>query len=114
MALLNAEHFKRLTTDPTAAAERKIQRVLRKIKFNLSEQEYKIIFPTGSAPARFYGTVKLQKLKNNNTVDDLPIRPMISNIDTASYQLAKYLAKFLHLSVHLNRLLNVPAISLLI
>ena len=34
MALLNTERFKRLTTDPTAATERNIQRVLRKIKSN--------------------------------------------------------------------------------
>ena len=39
MALLNTERFKRLTTDPTAAAERKIQNVLRKIKSKFSEQE---------------------------------------------------------------------------
>ena len=32
MALLNTERFKRLTTDPTAITERKIQKVSRKIK----------------------------------------------------------------------------------
>ena len=36
MGLLNTKRFKRLTTDPTAATERKIQKVLRKI--NLSSQ----------------------------------------------------------------------------
>ena len=95
MALSNTEHFKRLTTDPTAATERKIQKVLKKIKSKFSEQEYKRSYPIGSAPARFYGTAKLHKLKNDSTVDDLPIRPIISNINTASYQLAKYLAKLL-------------------
>ena len=45
--------------------------------------------------AQFYGTAKLHKLKNDSTVDDLPIRPIISNINTGSYQLAKYLAKLL-------------------
>ena len=68
---------------------------MRKIKSKFSEQEYKRLYPTGSAPARFYGTAKLHKLKNDSTVDDLPIRPIISNINTASYQLAKYLAKLL-------------------
>ena len=95
MALLNTERFKRLTKDPTATTERKIQKVLRKIKSKFSEQEYKRLYPTGSAPTRFYGTAKLHKLKNDSTVDDLPIRPIISNINTASYQLAKYLAKLL-------------------
>ena len=82
MALLNTERFKRLTTDPTATTERKIQKVLRKIKS-------KRLYPTGSAPAQFYGTAKIHKLKNDSTVHDLPIRPITSNINTASYQLAK-------------------------
>ena len=51
MALLNTERFKWLTTDPTAATERKIQKVLRKIKSKFSEQEYRRLYPTGSAPA---------------------------------------------------------------
>ena len=37
----------------------------------------------------------MHKLKNDSTVDDLPIQPTISNINTASCQLAKYLAKLL-------------------
>ena len=53
MTLLNTERFKRLTTDPTAATERKIQNVLRKIKSKFSEQEYKRLYPTDSAPVLF-------------------------------------------------------------
>ena len=53
MALLNTERFKRLTTDPTAAIERKIQKVFRKIKYKFSEREHKRLYPTGLAPARF-------------------------------------------------------------
>ena len=53
------------------------------------------LYPTGSAPARIYGTAKLHKLKNDSTVDDLPVRPIIPNINTASYQFAKYLAQLL-------------------
>ena len=40
-----------------------IQNVLRKIKSKFSEQEYKRLYPTGSAPARFYGTAKIHNLK---------------------------------------------------
>ena len=89
MALLNIERFKRLTTYPTTAIERKIQKVFRKIKSKLSEQEYKRLYPTGSAATRFYGTAKIHKLKNDRAVDELPIRPIISKINTALYQLAK-------------------------
>ena len=68
---------------------------MRKVKSEFSEQEHKRLYPAGSAPARFYGTAKLHKLKNDSTVDDLPIQPIISNINAAPYQLAKYLAKLL-------------------
>ena len=44
MALLDTERFKRLTTDPTAATEQKIQKVLRKIKSKFSEPEYKRLY----------------------------------------------------------------------
>ena len=95
MALLNTERFKRLPKGPTAATEPKIKKVLREIKSKFSEQEYKRLYRTGLVQARFYVTAKIHKLKNDSTVDDLPIRPIISNINTASYQLAKYLANLL-------------------
>ena len=38
---------------------------------------------------------KKHKLTPTGTIDDLPIRPIMSNIGTASHQLAKYLAKLL-------------------
>ena len=49
----------------------------------------------GSYPGKFYGTAKVHKLPENGNVDQLPIRPVVSNIGTATYQLAKYLAKLL-------------------
>ena len=85
IALLNTEHFKRFTTGPTTATEWKIEKVLRKITSKFSEPEYKRLYTTGSAPAQFYGTAKIHKLKNNSTTDDIPIRPIISSINTASY-----------------------------
>ena len=45
-----------------------------------------------SSPGRFCGTAKLHKLPPNDTMEGLPIRPIASNIGTASYHLAKYLA----------------------
>ena len=59
------------------------------------------IYPTGSAPSKFYGTAKKHKIPVNGTINDLLLRPIISNIGTASYQLAKYLSKLLsRLSKH--------------
>ena len=83
------------TTYPTAATEQKIQKVLRKRKSEFSVPEYRRLYQTDSAPARFYGAAKIPMLKNDSTVDELLIQPIISNISTASWQLGKYLAKLL-------------------
>ena len=48
-----------------------------------------------TTPRKFYGTAKKYKIPVNGTINDLPLRPVISNIGTASYELAKYLAKLL-------------------
>ena len=68
------------------------------------------MYPTASFPGKIYGTSKLHKLPINGTVHNLPIWPIVSNIGTASYHLAKYLAKvLLPCRIH-NTLLGVPEI----
>ena len=54
--ILYTEQFQKLDRDPTKPIERRIQRAVRKIKSHLSNQEYIRIYPTGSAPGKFYGT----------------------------------------------------------
>ena len=61
----------------------------------MSEEDYKPIYPKSSRPDLFYGTAKLHKLKENDTVESLPLRPIISNVGTAAYKTAKYLATLL-------------------
>ena len=56
---------------------------------------YSKIYPTGSAPGKFYGTAKIYKLSPNDTINKLPLRPIVSNIGTATYHLSKYLAELL-------------------
>ena len=73
--------------------ERKVQNILRKIKSKLTINEYKQLYPSGSSPGKFYGTAKIHKLSNDNNVEIFPIRPIISNIGTATYSQAKYLSK---------------------
>ena len=53
------------------------------------------IYPTASASGKFYGTAKKYKIPVNGSINDLPLRPIISNIGTAFCQLATYLAKLL-------------------
>ena len=75
----------------------KVTKCFEKYNLKFSEQEYKRLYPTGSATTRFYGSAKIHKLKNDRVAQELPIRPIIFNINTASYQFAKYLAKLLSL-----------------
>ena len=70
-------------------------RLLRRIKTNLILQEYSRLYPTGSCPEKFYGTGKTHKILPTDNVDKLPIRPIVSNINTSTYELAKYLTKLL-------------------
>ena len=56
----------------------------------MPENVYSKLYPSGSCPGKFYGTAKIA-----SNVDDLPLRPLISNIGTVTYQTAKYLAKLL-------------------
>ena len=66
-----------------------------KIKNNFTKQECSGLYPTGSSPGKFYGIAKWHKLKKDISVNNLPLRPIISNVGTASHQLTKYLAKHL-------------------
>ena len=57
--------------------------------------EYNKVYPTGSNAGKLYGTAKFHRLPELRTVDQLPLRPIVSNIVTASYYLGKHLAKIL-------------------
>ena len=95
MLLLNAKQFKKFDNDPTNTTEGKIQRILRRIKPTLSEHEYKVLYPSGSSPRKLYGAAKIHKVLRNGNIGQLPIRPIVSNLNTATYQLAKHLSKIL-------------------
>ena len=68
MNILNTEQFRKLGRDPTKLIEAKIQRAVRKIKSHLSNQEYMRIYPTGSAPGKFFGTASKHKIPVNGTI----------------------------------------------
>ena len=50
---LNSEQFVRINEDLAKANERKVQRMHRKIKPNLTDQEYNELHSSGSAPGKF-------------------------------------------------------------
>jgi hypothetical protein len=66
------------------------------MKKRLGPVTYNSVYPTASRPGRFYGTAKLHKLDEGcDDVNQLPVRPIISNIGTATYNTSKYLAQLL-------------------
>ena len=95
ISIVTTDKFKKIDNSPTATCESKVQRTLRKMKFKFTEQEYYQLYPAGSNAGKFYDTAKVLKLKQGDTVDQLPLRPVVSNCGTASYKLAKYLTKLL-------------------
>ena len=97
---LTTTNFKKLAVDVTKTIETKVQNSLVQIKENIGESLYKEIYPSGSSPGKFYGTAKVHKIKDGENLDitnihKLPIRPIVSNIGTATYRMAKYLSKLL-------------------
>ena len=93
--ILTSDQFKVFENDPTKTLESKVQRVLRKIKHVVDEKLHNRLYPTSSKPGSFYGTAKVHKLKEREGVDKLTLRPIISNIGTATYEIARYLAELL-------------------
>ena len=91
MSLLSSNQFKHIPNEPTKS---KVQQTFRKIKSKLSE-EYKKFYRTGSCPGKFYGIAKIYKLPVNGGINELPIRRIVSNLNTATYNFAKYLSKLL-------------------
>lgn len=65
--------------------------LLDKRRYRITYQEFQWLYSTSSNAGRFYGARKVHKVPKN----DLPIRPIVSNIGAASYHLAKYLAQLL-------------------
>ena len=97
MNFTSTDQFRNLKNDPAKRTERKLQNTLKSLKNNkyLRKEDYKRIYPKSSRPGLFYGTAKLHKLKENDNVENLPLRPIVSNVRTATYETARYIATFL-------------------
>ena len=93
--MLNTNQFVKLNLDSTKTTEREVHNVLRKVRSKFSLNEYKQLYPTRSSSEKFYQTAKILKLTQGVQVKKLLIKPIVSNIDTATYRLAKHLAELL-------------------
>ena len=58
-----------------------------------NEIEYDKLYPSGFAPARIYGTPKMQKV---SSADSFPkLRPIVSSVGTFNYNLARFVCDLL-------------------
>ena len=83
--------FENLNEDPTLKREASLQRFLRKLKQKsfFSKNEYDKLYPSGSAPARIYGTPKMHKFSSSDSFPKLC--PIVSSIGTFNYNLVRFL-----------------------
>ena len=58
-----------------------------------NENEYDILYPSGSAPARIYGTPKIQKFSSTDLFPKF--RPILSSMGTFNYNLPSFLRDLL-------------------
>ena len=53
------------------------------------------MYPTGSKPGLFYTSAKVHKLQSGERLNELKMRPIVSNDGTATYETAKFLNSLL-------------------
>ena len=88
--LLHQQTYGLIPSDPTNKLKNKLITLLKKIKTEggLSEATYKRLYPTGAGSPKFYGLPKVHK-------QGTPLRPIVSSIGAATYQIAKELSRIL-------------------
>ena len=103
---LNGAEFVELNEDPTKTFQGRVQRTLLEMKRCFETKVYERIYPSSARPGLYYGLAKVHKIPNHINEEDsninrldaahrLPLRPVISNIGTATYELSRYLAGIL-------------------
>ena len=86
--LLSKPPFRKLKKDPTTRNETRINDCLKRLakadKDNEGIFQCLQVSSNGTAPAMFYGSVKLHK-------EGYPLRPIVSTVGTATYNIASYI-----------------------
>ena len=87
--------FSKFNEDPTLIREASLQRFLRKLKQKsfFNENKYDKLYPSGSAPARIYGTPKMHKFSLSDTFPELC--QTVLSIGTFNYDLSRFLCDLL-------------------
>ena len=66
--IIDTSKFEKLDESPTLKREASLQHFLRKLKQKnvFNENEYNKLYPSGSAPARIYGTPEMHKFSSSD------------------------------------------------
>ena len=69
----NTSKFEKFSEDPTLKRKASLQRFLRKLKQKtfFNEIQYGKLYPSGSAPARIYGTAEIHKFTSSDSFSKL-------------------------------------------
>ena len=88
--LLQQPNYKILQSDPTTKYKNKLISLLKSIKAEggMDDNTYKMLYPTGAGPPKYYGLPKVHK-------PGLPLKPIISNIGSVTHATAKELYRIL-------------------
>ena len=88
--LLKEDTYRVIPEDPTNKQKNKLILLLKKIKNEggISEEKYKIMYPTGAGISEFYGLPKVHKA-------GVPLRPIVSSRGSVTYNTSKELARIL-------------------
>ena len=88
--LLSQSTCRVLPSDPTTKQKNRLIAILKTIKSEggITENIYKILYPTGVSTPKYYGLPKVHK-------EGVPLRPIISNRGAATYKSAKELSRIL-------------------
>ena len=88
--LLNTDTYRTISNDPINKYKNKLIILLKTIKVGggISDAVYKRLYPTRAGASKFYGLPKIHK-------EGMPLRPIVSSIEAASYETSKELARIL-------------------
>ena len=80
--------YKKINKDPTPSTERKLSTLLKKVKDDIAPGKYRTLVKHHSQPPYIYGVAKIHKV-------GVPLRPIVSCVDSVCHPLNKYLAGIL-------------------
>ena len=91
LSLLNDKStYAVLNSDPTSKTQRKLNKMLLDLKKagKISDSTYKMLYSSDGLCPRFYGLPKIHKL-------EIPLRPIVSFVNSPTYAISGYLARIL-------------------